>query len=203
MTLLRALRLGGILTAVLFPLAACVPMVAAGGATSVGAHAAEERGLGGSISDAKIAATINHLWFQRDHIMFGKLNLEVHEGRVLLTGIVQKPEHRVDAVRLAWQAPGVRELLNEIQVSDSAGIVDIGRDIWIANELRARLMFDKAVSNINFSVEVVNGIIYVMGVAKDQQEMDRVIGHARDINHVRRVVNYILLQDDPRRQPQA
>ena len=35
-----------------------------------------------------------------------------------------------------------------------------------------------------------------MGVARTQAELDRVIGHAKDIAHVRRVVSYILLKDD-------
>lgn len=38
-----------------------------------------------------------------------------------------------------------------------------------------------------------------MGVARSQAELDRVVGHAKDIAYVRRVVNYVLLIDDPRR----
>ncbi len=95
----------------------------------------------------------------------------------------------------------MREVINEIQVNDQTSLIDAGRDIYIANQLRAKLLLDKQISNINYSVETVNGVIYLMGVARDQEELDRVLGHARNIEHVRRVVNLALLRDDPRRQP--
>lgn len=203
MTTCRAVVLGAAALLALFSATACAPVgLGVGAAATAGTAAAQERGFRGAVDDTKIAAQINHLLFQHDHVLFSKVNIEVHEGRVLLTGNVPTPEARVDAVRLAWQAAGVRELLNEIQVTDQAGVIDYGRDVMIANELRGRLLFDKQIRNINYSVETVNGVVYLMGIAHDQQELDRVLGHARNIEYVRRVVNYVLLRDDPRRQQQ-
>lgn len=197
------LRLAGLVAVLLLSVSACTPVgVAVGAAATVGAAAADERGIRGSAEDARIAAEINHYWFQHDHVLYGQLGLQVNEGRALVTGVVPSPEARVDAVRLAWQAQGVREVLNEIQVT-SETTIDKGRDVWIANQLRGRLMFDSAIRNINFSVDVVNGIVYLIGIAQNQEEMDRVAGHARNLEHVRRVVNYIILRDDPRRRPQS
>jgi len=199
----RAFRLAATAALLMFA-AGCTPVgLAVGGAATVGTAAAEERGIKTAAEDAWIATQLNEKLFRHDHVLFGKVNLEVREGRVLLTGNVPSPEARVDAVRLAWQVPGVREVLNEIQVTDQAGLLDYGRDVWIANTLRARMLLDKEIRNINYSVEVVNGVVYLLGVAHDQAEIDRVVGHARNIEHVRRVVNYVLLRDDPRRQPGA
>ena len=99
--------------------AACDPVTAvvAGGAT-VGVAAVEERGFDGAVDDTKIRAEINDLWFRHDADMYRKVDMTVNEGRVMLTGVVQKPEFRIDAVRLAWQAAGVRQVIDEIQVSD-------------------------------------------------------------------------------------
>jgi osmotically-inducible protein OsmY len=127
------------------------------------------------------------------------VNLQVEEGRVLLSGNVRLPEQRVEAVRLAWQAPGVREVINEINVDDTSGLGNYARDTWITTELEATLLLDNAVSSIDYSVETVNQVIYLMGVAQSQAELDRVIGHAKEISYVRRVVSYVLLVDDPRR----
>jgi osmotically-inducible protein OsmY len=179
----------------------CAPVtLAVGAGTEVGTAAAEERGVEGAADDLRIRAEINDLWFRHDAEMYQKVTLTVHEGRVLLTGSVKKPEQRVDAVRLSWQAAGVREVLDEIQVEDSSGIVDYGRDVLIANNLRARLLFDKQIRNVNYTVDVVNGVVYLMGIAQNGDELERVIAHARDISHVQKVISHVILKNDPQRQ---
>ncbi|WP_255448489.1 BON domain-containing protein [Telmatospirillum sp. J64-1] len=177
---------------------ACVPVVVGAGATA-GVAAVQERGFSGAVDDTRIRAEINHLWFQHSEEIFRKVDLRITEGRVLLTGQVPTPEDRVDAVRLAWQANGVREVLNEIQVGETSGLMDMGRDSIIANRLRTRLLTDSAIRNVNYSVDTVNGVVYIMGLAQDQEELDRVIGHARSIPNVRQVVSHVVLRDDPAR----
>lgn len=178
----------------------CTVWGTAAGAGAVGVTASQtEKGFGRSMSDTQIRIAINDKWLQADEEMFRKVNLQVQEGRVLLTGNVRLPEQRVEAVRLAWQAPGVREVINEIEVNDTSGLSDLARDTWIGTQLKTKLLFDKDVSSIDYSIETVNQVIYLMGVARSQAELDRVVGHAKDIAYVRRVVNYVLLIDDPRR----
>ncbi|MBY0430411.1 MAG: BON domain-containing protein [Rhodospirillales bacterium] len=179
---------------------ACTPVtVVAGAAAGLGSAAVEERGIEGAIDDTKIRAVISHLWFQQNVEMFQKVTLTIKEGRVLLTGQVADPEARVNAVRLSWQAPGVREVINEIQVSDDSSVIDYSRDVVIANTLRSKLLFDSDIRNVNYSVDVVNGMVYLMGIAQNESERERVIAHARNIAHVKRVVNYVLLKDERKR----
>lgn len=180
-------------------LSACAPVIVGGAAAGAGVSAAQERGMGGAVDDAKIRAEINHLWLQHDHKMYVDVGLTITEGRVLLTGKVEKPETRVDAVRLAWQAAGVREVINEIQVTDQSSLMDYGRDVIIANTLRSKLLLDSEVKSINYSVDVVNRVVYLMGIAQDAAELERVIAHARNISYVNRVISYVVLKDDPRR----
>ncbi|MEQ8357426.1 MAG: BON domain-containing protein [Kiloniellaceae bacterium] len=187
--LVAALALGG-----------CSFWGAAAGGAAVGATAAQtEKGFRRSVADTEIRITINDLWFKADEEMFRKVNLQVQEGRVLLSGNVRLPEQRIEAVRLAWKAPGVREVINEIEVNDTSSLANAARDSWITTELEATLLFDKEVSSIDYSIETVNQVVYLMGVAASQAELDRVIGHAKEIGYVRRVVSYVLLVDDPAR----
>ena len=189
-----------VLSTSVLALSACEPItMVAGAGAAVGSSAAEDRGFEGAVDDTKIRAQINDLWFRADAEMYQKVSLTVHEGRVLLTGSVKKHEQRVEAVRLSWQAAGVREVLDEIQVEDKSGVIDYGRDVWIANNLRARLMFDQHVKNINYTVDVVNGVVYLMGVAQDGDELDRVVAHARDISDVKKVISHVVLKNDPSR----
>jgi osmotically-inducible protein OsmY len=169
---------------------ACVPLIlGAGGTAVVAAH--EKRGLQGFATDAAITAQINELWLQHSLDLYGRLAMRVDQGRVLLTGRAADPQMRLDAVRLAWQATGVKEVINEIQVDTESGVVDSAKDTWINTQLRTRITFDGAVSGQNYSIDTVNGVVYLMGWAKSQDELDRVIGHARAIPNVQRIVTYV------------
>ncbi len=174
-------------------LGACTPVVVGAGVTA-GVAAAQERGLEGAAADTKIRLQINRLWLEESTALYRKISLQVQEGRVLLTGQVSKPETRVTAVRLAWQAEGVAEVINEIELGDTSSLLDAARDEWIAAQLRARLLGDAAIASINYSIETVNASVYLIGIARDQAELDRALTHARNIRYVRRVLNYMRLK---------
>lgn len=188
----RWTRVAGLL-ALALAAGGCAPLVVGSAASGIVVAATQERGLGGAISDAKIQAEINHLWLQHDIEMHRRLDMTVDQGRVLLTGRATTPEMRLDAVRLAWQAKGVQEVINEITVDEGGGLVDAARDTWITTQLRTRLTLDKEIRSQNYSIDTVNGVVYLMGVARSQAELDRVTGHARAIPNVKRVVSYVRL----------
>lgn len=186
------------LIAILPGLAGCVSAAIGAGAVATTA-AVQERGLKGGIDDTVVRARINSLWLDHDVDMYRLVSLSVVEGRVLLTGTVRLPQMRMDAVRLTWKATGVREVINEIKVTDEGGVVSYARDSWISAQLKSKLLFDKTILSINYSIETVNGAVYLMGIAQDRQELDRVTNHARTLRYVRRVVSYVRLKTDPRR----
>jgi osmotically-inducible protein OsmY len=178
-----------LLIAAVSVLSACAG-AALGVGASAGVAAAQDRGIGGAFSDTRIKALITDRWFKHDLSIFAKLGLTVNEGRVLITGVVQKPEQRVEAVRLAWQVSGVKEVINEIRVAESTGISGFARDTWITTRLRAEITFDKDIRSVNYSIDTVQGTVYLMGVSRNQAELNRVIQIARTIPDVRQVVSY-------------
>ncbi|MGE4279898.1 MAG: BON domain-containing protein [Magnetospirillum sp.] len=179
-------------------LSGCVGMVIGAGATA-GVAASEERGIEGAAEDAKIRAEINEAWFRKSVDMYSKVTLAISEGRVLLTGTVPSEQVREDAVNLTWQVAGVREVYNELLAQDSSGFIDGARDVRIQQEIKSRMLFDKEISNINYTVDVTNGTVYLLGIAQSDTELNRVIGHAREVSAVKNVISYVRLKDDPRR----
>lgn len=176
-------------------LASCTPIGALVSASSTaGKAASQDRGLSGAVHDWEIESQINHLWFQKDVDMFRALNLEVIEGRVLITGAVNTPDQRVEAVRLAWHADNVKEVINEIQINESYNWQNFIADSWIDTQLRTQLIFDNNILNINYSTEVINGIVYIIGVAQSQQELDIVINTALNIGGVKKVIPYVRIK---------
>lgn len=172
----------------------CAPVgVAAGVGAAAGIAAAQEGGISQAAVDARIQVEINDLWFRHNVDMFSKLDLTITQGRVLITGVVQNPEHRVEAVRLAWQPKGVKQVINEIRVANSEGITGFAKDTWISTRLRTALIFDKNIQSINYTIDTVQGTVYLMGFAQNRLELNRVVEKARTISGVKNVVSYVKL----------
>jgi len=173
-----------------FVLGGCAAGAVGLGATA-GVAASQEGGLKRAVSDAQIQLTINDLWIRSDFELVSRLDLTVNQGRVLITGVVDNPQQRVEAVRLAWQPKGVKQVINEIQVAEENKVFDMARDTWISSRLRAAIAWDRDIQSINYTIDTVRGVVYLMGAAQNQQELDRVIEVARSISGVKRVVSYV------------
>lgn len=175
-----------------------LPGMVVGAVTGTGTAAIQERGIKGAATDLRIQTQINDLWWRYDVDAFAKLDMTINQGRVLLTGVVQDPEHRVEAVRLAWQPKGVEQVINEIRVAESKGVTGFAKDSWISAQLRTKITFDEEVSSINYSIDTVQGVVYLLGIAKHREELNRVIETARTIAGVSKVVSYVRIigEDD-------
>ncbi|GAB4186429.1 MAG: BON domain-containing protein [Thalassobaculales bacterium] len=198
------IRAGRLLALLLLPvlLGGCGPVgLAVGAGATAGLGSAQERGAGGTASDTLLRARINEAWFRGNVEVLDRIGLSISEGRVLLTGAVADEALRAEAVRLTWQAEGVREVINEIQVVPRRDGSDSARDSWITAQLRTAITMDGQIQSINYSIETVEGVVYLIGIAQSAAEIDRVINHARNIAYVRRVVSHVLTRDDPRRRP--
>jgi osmotically-inducible protein OsmY len=180
-------------------LSGCVGL-AVTGATTAGTTIAQERSVGDAFDDFTIRTELNQLFFDDDLDLYQDVSFGVVEGRVLLKGAVPKPEDRIQAVQLAWKAGGVREVINELQVTDEGGIVNFARDTWISTQLKSKILFDSDILSLNYNVETVNGTVYLLGIAQNDTELAKVTGHARTIANVKRVVNHVVLKGDARRQ---
>src|SRR5262245_7955931 len=179
-------------------LAACSPVGTAVGAAAFTADlATQERGLYQGLDDHRMWIAINARFAAVDLAMAQQVHLQVQEGRVLLTGGVQKPEHRLQAVKAAWEEPGVREVINKIEVDRSRDLGQMTQDEYLARRVWLKLFIDRAVRANNYSVECIDNVVYLIGVGQDQAEVQRVIDHARDVAYVRGVKSYVRLKTDP------
>jgi osmotically-inducible protein OsmY len=179
-------------------LGACSPVGMAIGAGATAANMAmEERGFGNAVRDNVIWTDINGRLLNKDAKLFQNVNLQVQEGRVLLTGFVQKREDRIEATRIAWEPDGVREVVDEIKLGRSLDAGDFAEDVALIQQIRLKLMFDRDIRAINYSVDCIRSTVYLMGVARTPAELQRVIDHVRDVPYVRAVVNHVRVRTDP------
>lgn len=178
-------------------LSACTPIgLAAGAGASLGVAAAQEGGLKGAATDAAIRVQITDLWLKEGIDLYRRLDMTVKEGRVLITGDAPSADMRVDAIRLAWQAEGVRQVINEITVDSGPGVTAYVKDTWITGNVKTRLMLNKYVQSINYTIDTVGGTVYLMGIAQDQKELDQALESARTAANVKNVVSYVRLRGE-------
>lgn len=175
-------------------LTSCIVPIVAGGAAAGGYVAGQERGVGTQLSDTTIRAEINDKWNRYDSDMQHQLSLSVYDGRVLITGTVSNPEFKTQSVRLAWEAKGVKEVNSEIELAASAGIGDAARDELITTRLRSAILFDSDIRSVNYTIDTVNGAVFLSGSARTQAELDKVTNYARNIPNVKRVVSYVRIR---------
>ncbi|PIR37632.1 MAG: BON domain-containing protein [Alphaproteobacteria bacterium CG11_big_fil_rev_8_21_14_0_20_39_49] len=179
----------------------CVETAVLGSVATVGTVAVQERTAGKAIDDTSIFWKIKQLYVndEKSKDLLSGISVEVIEGRVHLTGTVNSTETRIDAVRLAWKPKGVVEVINDITIKDENSLTDIAQNKWIKSQISGRLLLEKGVRSVNYSIEVVDGIVYLMGIAQDANELNKVTTIASMVKGVQKVVNHAILKTDASR----
>ena len=68
------------------------------------------------------------------------------------------------------------------------------RDGWITTRIKSCLLFEKDLYSLNYTVETVNGVVYLTGVGQDEAEINRVAEVARNVGGVKKVVNHVKIK---------
>ena len=148
-----------------------------------------ERSLGTVIDDATIKVNIAAKFLNAENNLFVNINTSVLEGRVLLTGLVDNQEIRIDAVRLVWEVEGVQE------IGDRATLKDYTNDLWINTQARAIAAKTVGIRSITFNFETIQGKIYVAGISTRPDLLDEMISALKNIKGVNEIVNYVIIKE--------
>ncbi len=163
----------------------------------------EERGIGGAVDDTAIRLAITDLWLREDHTLLGDLGLMIYDGRVLVTGNVDDEATMDRAISLAWQPRGVGEIINEVRIASPRGLATVATDQVTTKKLQAQMLVDREIRTINYHRRTYDGTVYILGIAQDRTELDRVLALAHNISGVRNVVGHIDLVGNPTRAARA
>jgi osmotically-inducible protein OsmY len=183
----------------LMGISGCMPLAAISTGI-VGTTIAEERTAGDKLNDSIITVKIKDHYTQTEiSEMLSRISVHSMEGRVLLTGSVTDKKYAAEAAKIAWKVKGVREVINEVEIN-SKDIKDRAKDLFIESTIESKLLFEKDLSSINYVVDVNNGVVYLLGIAQNDDELKRALQIARSTKGVKKVVNHVIMKDDPRRE---
>ena len=174
----------------------CSPanILASGGATGM-VVAEGDRSLGAVVDDATIKINIAAKFINSEDNLFIDVTSTVLEGRVLLTGLVDNQEIRIDAVRKVWEVEGVNEVINEIQIGNRSSLKEYAQDVWITAQVRGLAAKTIGLRSVAYNFETIQGKVYIAGITKNPQNLEELINVAKTVKGVTEIINYVTIKD--------
>lgn len=171
-----------------------VGVLASGGATTM-VIAEGDRSLGAVVDDATIKLNLAQKFLKAENNLFINLNTNVIEGRVLLTGVVDTQEIRIDAIRKVWEITGVKEVINEIEVGDKTTLKEYANDLWINTQIRSLAAKNIGLRVISYNFETIKGKVYIAGITSRPEQLDKIIEVTKTVKGVKEIVNYVVVKE--------
>ena len=91
---------------------------------------------------------------------------------------------------------GVQTVINEIQISESDNILNFADDLVISTKVYAKLMLDEEVNSLNYNIETVNKVVYIIGISSSSDEKKKAVDLAKEVFGVEEVVEYITIKSE-------
>ena len=174
----------------------CSPagILASGGATGM-VVAEGDRSFGTVVDDGTIKINVVAKFIKSDDNLFIDINTSVLEGRVLLTGLVDNQEIRIDAVRRVWEVEGVREVINEIQIGNRASLKEYAQDVWITTQAKGKAATVVGLKVVGYNFETIQGKVYIVGITSRPEQLEAIIDVAKTVKGVTEIVNYVIVKE--------
>ena len=165
-----------------------------GGATMVVVEG--DRTVGAVIDDASIKLQITGKFISSENDLFLNIDSSVIEGRVLLTGIVDLQEIRIDAVRRVWEIGGVKEVINEIEVGNKTTLKEYSQDLWINTQVKGMAAKTLGLRALSFNFETIKGKVYIAGITSRKEQLEELINSIENIKGIKEIVNYAVVKEE-------
>ena len=183
-----------------FILSGCVGVSSKGVFGTGVSVALDPRTLGTQIDDSIMQKTLTARILAKDKKYFLSVKSKVLDGRIFLTGKVDKTEEKLQITKIAWETKGTRSVRNDIKIKEEFNFKQSAKDILITTQLRTALIVNKNIKATNYQIDTYKKKIYVYGIAQTSEEKDLVISEAKEILDVENVIASIILVEDLRIQ---
>ena len=168
-------------------------LVSGGAGTMVVAEG--DRSLGTVVDDATIKINISTKLLKSDNNLFININTNVIEGRVLLTGLVDTQEIRINVVRKIWEVNGIKEVVNEIEVGNKTTIKEYANDVWINTQAKSLATKTIGLRALAYNFETIKGKIYIAGITSNPSQLNQILDVIKTIKGVKEIINYVIVKE--------
>ncbi|MDR2458975.1 MAG: BON domain-containing protein [Holosporales bacterium] len=173
----------------------CVPVLIGGGMAGGGYIAVRDKGVGETITDAKLDTLVKSRLYKANRKLFSEVSAVASDGIVLLTGVVSNQDWVMIAEKETWAVKGVKGVRNYLRYGDELTPGQITKDGWITTKCKTTLTVTKDVRSVNYKIKTADSVVYVAGIAQTVQERSIVLATIKQISGVKRVVSFIKIAD--------
>jgi len=171
----------------------CAPVLVAGAAT--GALVAHDRRSAGTILDDQTSERKINSAIQQDTKLMknSRIKAIVFNGVALLVGQVPSEQHRKRAAAHARQNMKVKQVNNEIKITEAIGLKVQNNDIAITFKAKSSLLSTKGVSSAYVKVISERGVVYLMGlVTREEGDVAaKTVQRVKGVQGIVKVFEYI------------
>ena len=174
----------------------CTPAsVFTSGAATTMVVAEGDKSLGTAVDDATIKLNISRKLLTSENNLFINTDISVVEGMVLLTGIVENQESRIEAVKIVWDVEGVKEVINEIEIGDKTSIKEYANDVWITTQIKTLAAKDIGLRSVSYNIETIRGKVFLAGITSRPEQLETLVNITKSVKGVTAVVNYVVIKE--------
>ncbi|MDZ7842984.1 MAG: BON domain-containing protein [Gammaproteobacteria bacterium] len=190
---MRVSRISMILLGALL-LSGCVATLVGAAAVTTIDVAHERRTVGAYIDDGAIELQIRQYMLrdtavrQQTHLSATSMN-----GIVLVTGEARNPDIRNQVLDYARGVNGVRQAVDETEISGKTGLISRTNDSWLTTKVKTTLYAKTGFDANRVKVVTEHGTVYLMGLltrAEASQAVD-VVRHIKGVVRVVKVFEYV------------
>ena len=162
--------------------------------------ALDPRTLGTQIDDSIMQKSLTARILAKDKKYFLSVKSKVLDGRIFLTGKVDRPEEKLQITKIAWETKGTRSVRNDIKIKEEFNFKQSAKDLLITSQLRTAMILNKNIKATNYNIDTYKKKIFIYGIALTEEERKEVIDEAKGITDMKKVIASIFLVKDLRIQ---
>ena len=157
----------------------------------VGNASSSSKGIKESVGDSYIKTKTITSISLLDIKNITDITVNVSRGIVLLTGYVENSAKRLEIVQRIWKISGVKKIINELRVDDSIPISQRANDFVLNTIISSRILFKSGINSNNYSIDVVDGDVYVFGLAENLDEKIEIEKFLSNMSDIKKLITII------------
>lgn len=170
------------------PVSSIVSMTANAGISS--------KGFSASVDDTFLKTKIFTKISRKNLSNLTDITVSVSLGEVLLTGYSTDQISRLKLVENVIQTEGVKKVYNEVQINPSVSFSERAEDALFKSRLMTRMLFKSGINSNNFSLDVVSGNVYIIGLSEDLEEKTTVERFFSEMDDIRNLITIINIKNE-------
>ena len=157
----------------------------------VGNASSSSKGIKTSVGDSFTKTKIITIISLLDIKNISNITVNVSQGTVLLTGYIENSAKRLEIVQSIWKVSGVKKIINELRIKNSVPILQRTNDFIFRTRINSRILFKSGINSNNYSIDVVNGDVYVFGLAENLDEKIEIENFLSNMSDIKKLITII------------